>query len=176
MAAETVHGETELQKAERELLSWLDTVGKGYAQRYGKILIDEGYDNLHELADATQEDLLELNVKKAHSRKIMAALKLRAEESVSTADLTTHTTTSTASPALKVEQEERPPPRPKRRQKPPSMSSPAIRPETPPTSDDDEPSEAPVPTRKWHLNDPPPARERPHSASFWIRAAEKSAE
>eukprot|EP00946_MAST-07B_sp_MAST-7B-sp1_P000940 g940.t1 len=60
-SAETVRGETELQKAARELLSWLDTVGKGYAQRYGKTLIDEGYDNLHELADATQEDLIELN-------------------------------------------------------------------------------------------------------------------
>ena len=61
------------EKSEQDVIDWLNKIGKDYGKKYGKMLIDDGYDSLHELEDISMDDLVDAGVKKAHARKICAA-------------------------------------------------------------------------------------------------------
>ncbi len=56
------------------LRAWLDAVAAGYATKYADVLIDEGYDSISEIQLATEQDLRDAGVKKAHARRIVAAI------------------------------------------------------------------------------------------------------
>ena len=59
---------------EAALRAWLDAVAAGYAAKYADVLIDEGYDSTTEIQLATEQDLRDAGVKKAHARHIAAAI------------------------------------------------------------------------------------------------------
>ena len=72
------------EKSEQDVIDWLNKIGKDYGKKYGKMLIDDGYDSLHELEDISMDDLVDAGVKKAHARKICAASSSSASSASST--------------------------------------------------------------------------------------------
>ena len=85
----------ETERAEQDVVDWLNNIGKDYGKKYGQMLIDDGYDSLAELPDVTMEDLEGAGVKKAHARKIVAAAAAMNDMPPATATVTAPATVTT---------------------------------------------------------------------------------